>query len=115
MNSAMLAQIGCCGNPPALRKPGFSTMTIAGKAMQSETQSPPIPDDEPDGRDVAAYVAALMASERLGHLVVHHRVLPATPAVFADPARPFSRTVAGSISSTPASDAKTMNPSVVMV
>jgi DEAD/DEAH box helicase domain-containing protein len=91
----MLAQTGRSGNAPALRKPGFSTMTMPGKAMQSETHSPPIPDDEPDGRDVAAYVAALMASERLGHLVVHHRVLPATPAVFADPARPFSRAVAG--------------------
>ncbi len=44
--------------------------------------------------DVADYVAALVASARLGPQVVHHRVIPAAPAVFADPARPFPRHVA---------------------
>jgi DEAD/DEAH box helicase domain-containing protein len=67
----------------------------------------PVPDptDNPDfgpqdpgqeaGRDVAGYVAGLTASKRLGHLVACHRVFPAGPAVYADPVRPFSRTVAG--------------------
>ncbi len=52
--------------------------------------------DAPDGpeRDIADYVAALVASKRLGPQVVHHRVLPAAPAVLADPARPFPRPVA---------------------
>ena len=44
--------------------------------------------------DVAAYVAALLASERLGRQVVHHRVFPAAPPAYADPLRPFSRPVA---------------------
>ncbi|MHC1712955.1 MAG: DEAD/DEAH box helicase [Solidesulfovibrio sp.] len=30
----------------------------------------------------------------MGHLVVHHRVFPASPPLFADPARPFIRPVA---------------------
>ncbi|MEA5090541.1 DEAD/DEAH box helicase [Solidesulfovibrio sp.] len=51
------------------------------------------PTDAAPG-DVADYVAALVASARLGPQVVHHRVIPAAPAVFADPARPFPRHVA---------------------
>ncbi|WP_300163830.1 DEAD/DEAH box helicase [Solidesulfovibrio sp.] len=43
---------------------------------------------------VADYVSALVASERLGRQVVHHRVLPAVPAVYADPTRPFPRHLA---------------------
>ena len=44
--------------------------------------------------DIAAYVAALLASERLGRQVVYHRVFPAAPPAYADPLRPFSRPVA---------------------
>jgi DEAD/DEAH box helicase domain-containing protein len=70
-------------------------MTVQGKPMHSPNDTPLIPEDAPPGRDIAAYVAALLASERLGHLVVHHRILPATPAVHAAPVRPFSRAVTG--------------------
>ncbi|EHJ48404.1 Protein of unknown function DUF1998 [Solidesulfovibrio carbinoliphilus subsp. oakridgensis] len=62
---------------------------LCGDAAPS---GPPKPD-VPEG-DVADYVAALRASARLGPLVVHHRTFPATPAVHADPTRPFSRPVA---------------------
>jgi DEAD/DEAH box helicase domain-containing protein len=51
--------------------------------------------DAPETGDVAEYVAALLASARLGPQVAHHRVLPAAPAVFADPTRPFPRHLAG--------------------
>lgn len=51
--------------------------------------------DAPETGDVAEYVAALLASSRLGPQVAHHRVLPAAPAVFADPTRPFPRHLAG--------------------
>jgi DEAD/DEAH box helicase domain-containing protein len=51
--------------------------------------------DQESDRDVAGYVAALTASKRLGHLVTCHRVFPATPAAYAEPTRPFSRSVAG--------------------
>jgi DEAD/DEAH box helicase domain-containing protein len=62
--------------------------------------SPAGPDDAaPDSRDIGAYVAALLASERLGHLVVHHRILPAAPAAYADPLRPFPRSVSGLLTS----------------
>jgi len=54
----------------------------------------PPPDAPPAGQGVAEYVAALLASERLGHLVVHHRVFPERPATYADPARPLIRPVA---------------------
>ncbi|MFU2210964.1 DEAD/DEAH box helicase [Solidesulfovibrio sp. C21] len=53
---------------------------------------PPRPDAAPG--DVAAYVAALLASKRLGNQVVCHRVFPAAQAAYADPVRPFSRPVA---------------------
>ena len=38
-------------------------------------------------------MAALLASERLGRLVVHHRIFPAAPAAYADPIRPFPRPI----------------------
>jgi len=53
-----------------------------------------LPDATDEPRDVAAYVAALLASERLGHLVVHHRIFPAKPPLFAAPTRPFVRPLA---------------------
>ena len=57
--------------------------------------APETPDRAaPDDREVGAYVAALLASQRLGHQVVHHRVFPATPAAYAEPARPFIRPLA---------------------
>lgn len=70
--------------------------------MPSRQHTDPEDRESPDNaapgtdgeRDVAAYVAALCASKRLGHLVVHHRTFPATPPAYADPARPFSRPVA---------------------
>ncbi|MHC1790976.1 DEAD/DEAH box helicase [Solidesulfovibrio sp.] len=64
--------------------------------MPLPNDTPPLPvDDAPETHDIGSYVAALLASERLGHLVVHHRILPPTPAVYADPLRPFPRPVAG--------------------
>ena len=64
--------------------------------MPPYDDTPPLPDEAaPEECTIGAYVAALIASERLGHLVVHHRVLPARPAVYADPLRPFPRPVAG--------------------
>lgn len=64
--------------------------------MPPQDDTSPMPDEAaPDERDIGAYVAALIGSQRLGHLVVHHRVLPAQPAAYADPLRPFPRPVAG--------------------
>ncbi|WP_243439653.1 DEAD/DEAH box helicase [Fundidesulfovibrio soli] len=42
-------------------------------------------------RDVGEYVAALKASERLGQSICHHRIIPARPAEYGEPARPLSR------------------------
>jgi len=64
--------------------------------MPPYDDTPPLPEEAaPEECTVAAYVAALLDSKRLGHLVVHHRILPATPAAHADPMRPFPRPVAG--------------------
>ncbi|MYL83761.1 DEAD/DEAH box helicase [Desulfovibrio aerotolerans] len=64
--------------------------------MPPNDDTSPLPDAAaPDECTIAAYVAALIDSKRLGHLVVHHRILPAAPAVYADPMRPFPRPVAG--------------------
>lgn len=49
---------------------------------------------EADDHDVAAYVADLLASAKLGPQVVCHRVFPASPAAYGEPVRPFVRTVA---------------------
>lgn len=62
--------------------------------IPSQAPAPQRPDASETG-DVAEYVAALLASARLGRQVAHHRVLPAAPAVFADPTRPFPRHLAG--------------------
>jgi len=43
--------------------------------------------------DVAEYVAALKASERLKDRICHHRVIPARQAEYGEPARPLSRAV----------------------
>jgi DEAD/DEAH box helicase domain-containing protein len=42
---------------------------------------------------VAEYIAALLASERLGRQVCHHRLLPGHEAAFAQPRRPWSTPV----------------------
>ncbi len=62
----------------------------------SPLSEPRLPDAaaQAEAGDVADYVTALLDSSRLGPQVVHHRVFPAAPAVFADPARPFPRPVA---------------------
>jgi DEAD/DEAH box helicase domain-containing protein len=70
--------------------PSYEDTAPRDSASPADVASDAIADD----RDVAAYVAALLASERLGHLVVHHRVFPAAPPAFADPTRPFLRPVA---------------------
>ena len=43
--------------------------------------------------DIAEYVAALKASERLKDRICHHRVIPAREAEYAEPVRPLSRAV----------------------
>jgi len=57
------------------------------------SEAPLSPCPEAD-HDVAAYVDALLDSERLGRLVVCHRVFPATPPAYAAPSRPFPRPLA---------------------
>ena len=53
-----------------------------------------MPDiDGPPQGDVAEYVSALKASDRLKDRICHHRVIPAQEAQYADPARPLSRAV----------------------
>jgi DEAD/DEAH box helicase domain-containing protein len=47
------------------------------------------PPDSP----VAEYVAALLASDRLGHQVAHHRLLPGREADYADTRRPWPKAV----------------------
>ncbi len=89
-----------------MRKAAFWPMTVAtapdttmSAPEKKRPGTPPSPDraapDAPEGGDVAEYVSALLASARLGPQVVHHRVLPAAPAAFADPARPFPRHLTG--------------------
>ena len=64
--------------------------------MPPYDDTPPLPAQaSPEECSIAAYVAALIDSKRLGHLVVHHRILPAAPASYADPRRPFPRPLAG--------------------
>lgn len=57
----------------------------------SECPSSPLPVlvPWPDSGSVAEYVAALLRSERLGSQVVHHRIIPGSPAHFGDPVRPW--------------------------
>ncbi|MBI4806884.1 MAG: DEAD/DEAH box helicase [Desulfovibrio sp.] len=43
--------------------------------------------------DIAEYVSALKASERLKNCICHHRLIPAREAEYADPVRPLSRAV----------------------
>ena len=43
--------------------------------------------------DVAEYVSALKASERLGERICHHRIIAAREAVYEEPVRPLSRAV----------------------
>jgi DEAD/DEAH box helicase domain-containing protein len=43
--------------------------------------------------DVAEYVSALKASERLKDRICHHRVIPARDAEYGEPVRPLSRAV----------------------
>jgi len=47
-----------------------------------------------DGR-IEEYLAALKASPKLGDQVVHHELLPPGAARFADPARPWPRSITG--------------------
>lgn len=44
-------------------------------------------------QDVAEYVSALKASERLKERICHHRVIPERQAEYGEPARPLSRAV----------------------
>ncbi len=51
-----------------------------------------------DSSPVAEYIAALLASERLGRQVCHHRLLPGREAEFAEPRRPWPRAVVEALS-----------------
>ncbi|MDE7063883.1 MAG: DEAD/DEAH box helicase, partial [Desulfovibrionaceae bacterium] len=44
---------------------------------------------------VGEYIRALLASERFGGQVTHHRLLPEQGAVYGEPLRPWSGAVAG--------------------
>lgn len=52
-------------------------------AIESDSQPSP----------VAEYIAALLASERLGRQVCHHRLVPGREAEFAEPRRPWPRAI----------------------
>ena len=74
-----------------------SLKDAASPALPPETAGgdPRLADDVAiASQGVGEYVAALLASERLGHLVAHHRVFPGRPAAYADPARPLPRPLA---------------------
>ncbi|MDP3427621.1 MAG: DEAD/DEAH box helicase, partial [Humidesulfovibrio sp.] len=42
---------------------------------------------------IAEYIAALLASERLGRQVCHHRLVPGHEAEFAEPRRPWPKAI----------------------
>ncbi|MDO9631223.1 MAG: DEAD/DEAH box helicase [Humidesulfovibrio sp.] len=46
-----------------------------------------------DSSPIAEYIAALMASERLGRQVCHHRLVPGHEAEFAEPRRPWPKAI----------------------
>jgi DEAD/DEAH box helicase domain-containing protein len=48
----------------------------------------------PKNDPIHEYVEALLASERLGRQVVHHRTLPGSPASLEEPVRPLPRALA---------------------
>jgi DEAD/DEAH box helicase domain-containing protein len=78
---------------------------VRGQAAPASDEMLPLPDDEPlavepaeaevpaRAGDVPEYVASLLSSKMLSPYVCHHRVIPAVAAEYAEPARPFSRTV----------------------
>jgi DEAD/DEAH box helicase domain-containing protein len=57
----------------------------------NESASQPSPGQPSAGQPsaVAEYIAALLASERLGRQVCHHRLVPGREAGFAEPRRPW--------------------------
>ncbi|MDR3073615.1 MAG: DEAD/DEAH box helicase [Deltaproteobacteria bacterium] len=60
-----------------------------------QASAPDAPGLEASGKNgaLANFVASLLASERFGRQVTHHRVMEPTPAVYAAPQKPFNTAI----------------------